>query len=45
MLCNLEPGDEVILPSYTFASTANAFCQYGAIPRFVDIRPRYAQHG
>jgi dTDP-4-amino-4,6-dideoxygalactose transaminase len=39
MLCNLQPGDEVILPSYTFVSTANAFCLFGAVPCFVDIRP------
>ena len=39
MLCDIEPGDEVVLPSYTFVSTANAFCKYGAIPKFVDIRP------
>ena len=39
MLCDLQPGDEVILPSYTFVSTANAFVQQGAKPVFVDIRP------
>jgi dTDP-4-amino-4,6-dideoxygalactose transaminase len=39
MLCNLGPGDEVILPSFTFVSTANAFVQLGAKPIFVDIRP------
>ncbi|MEJ7639122.1 MAG: dTDP-4-amino-4,6-dideoxygalactose transaminase, partial [Singulisphaera sp.] len=39
MLCGLEPGDEVILPSFTFVSTANAFVRLGARPRFVDIRP------
>lgn len=39
MLCELEPGDEVILPSYTFVSTANAFVLQGAKPVFVDIRP------
>lgn len=38
MLCNLEPGDEVILPSFTFVSTANAFVRLGAKPVFVDIR-------
>lgn len=38
MLCDLEPGDEVILPSYTFVSTANAFVRAGARPVFVDIR-------
>ncbi|MDT3777886.1 dTDP-4-amino-4,6-dideoxygalactose transaminase [Nitrospira sp. MA-1] len=39
MLCNLGPGDEVILPSYTFVSTANAIVRLGAKPVFVDIRP------
>lgn len=39
MLCELQPGDEVILPSYTFVSTANAVVQQGARPVFVDIRP------
>lgn len=39
MLCDLQPGDEVILPSYTFTSTATAFVQFGAVPVFVDIRP------
>ena len=39
ILCNIEAGDEVIMPSYTFASTANAFVLRGAIPVFVDIRP------
>ena len=39
MLCDLEPGDEVIMPSYTFVSTANAFVRQGARPVFVDIRP------
>lgn len=38
MLCELEPGDEVIMPSYTFVSTANAFVLRGAVPVFVDIR-------
>lgn len=37
-LCNLKPGDEVILPSYTFSSTANAFVLAGARLVFVDIR-------
>lgn len=35
---NLQPGDEVIMPSYTFCSTANAFVLAGAKPVFVDIR-------
>jgi dTDP-4-amino-4,6-dideoxygalactose transaminase len=38
-LCNLQPGDEVIMPSYTFVSTASAFVRMGAMPVFVDIRP------
>jgi len=38
LLLDLEPGDEVIMPSYTFASTANAFVLRGAVPVFVDIR-------
>lgn len=39
MLCGIRPGDEVILPSYTFSSTANAFVLAGAKLVFVDIRP------
>lgn len=39
ILANLGPGDEVIMPSYTFVSTANAFVLRGATPVFVDIRP------
>ena len=39
LLCDLKPGDEVILPSYTFSSTANAFVLAGARLVFVDIRP------
>lgn len=38
MLAGIEPGDEVIMPSYTFISTANAFVLRGAVPVFVDIR-------
>ncbi|MCG6873288.1 MAG: dTDP-4-amino-4,6-dideoxygalactose transaminase [Gammaproteobacteria bacterium] len=38
-LYELGPGQEVIMPSYTFVSTANAFLRTGAIPRFVDIDP------
>jgi dTDP-4-amino-4,6-dideoxygalactose transaminase len=37
-LMDLGPGDEVIMPSYTFVSTANAFALKGAVPVFVDIR-------
>ena len=36
---NIQPGDEVIMPSFTFVSTANAFVLRGAVPVFVDIRP------
>lgn len=39
ILLDLQPGDEVIMPSYTFVSTANAFVLRGAVPVFVDIRP------
>ena len=39
LLCDLQPGDEVILPSYTFSSTATAFVLAGAKLVFVDIRP------
>jgi dTDP-4-amino-4,6-dideoxygalactose transaminase len=39
LLCDLQPGDEVIVPSYTFVSTANAFVLRGAKPVFVDVRP------
>ncbi len=38
LLLNLQPGDEVIMPSFTFVSTANAFVLRGAVPVFVDIR-------
>ncbi|MFD2643979.1 dTDP-4-amino-4,6-dideoxygalactose transaminase [Pseudomonas japonica] len=38
LLLELQPGDEVILPSFTFVSTANAFVLRGAVPVFVDIR-------
>ena len=38
ILCDIQPGDEVILPSYTFVSTANAFALRGGVPVFVDIR-------
>ncbi|NDG26271.1 MAG: aminotransferase class I/II-fold pyridoxal phosphate-dependent enzyme, partial [Proteobacteria bacterium] len=39
ILCNIRPGDEVIVPSYTFTSTVNAFVLRGARPVFCDIRP------
>lgn len=39
LLLNIKPGDEVIMPSYTFVSTADAFVLRGAVPVFVDIRP------
>ena len=39
LLLNVEPGDEIIMPSFTFVSTANAFVLRGATPVFVDIRP------
>jgi len=38
ILLDIEPGDEIIMPSYTFVSTANAFVLRGAVPVFVDIR-------
>jgi len=38
ILADIQPGDEVIMPSYTFVSTANAFVIRGAVPVFVDIR-------
>jgi dTDP-4-amino-4,6-dideoxygalactose transaminase len=39
LLADIKPGDEVIMPSYTFVSTANAFVLRGGVPVFVDIRP------
>ncbi|MCM1188886.1 MAG: dTDP-4-amino-4,6-dideoxygalactose transaminase [bacterium] len=39
LLCDIQPGDEVIMPAYTFVSTADAFVLRGAVPVFVDIRP------
>jgi dTDP-4-amino-4,6-dideoxygalactose transaminase len=39
LLLNIKAGDEVIMPAYTFVSTANAFALRGATPVFVDIRP------
>ena len=38
ILCNIQPGDEIIMPSFTFVSTANAFVLRGGVPVFVDIR-------
>lgn len=38
ILCDIEPGDEVIVPSFTFTSTVNAFVLRGAIPIFCDVR-------
>lgn len=39
LLAEIQPGDEVIMPAYTFVSTADAFVLRGAVPVFVDIRP------
>ena len=39
VLLRLQPGDEVIVPSFTFVSTANAFAIHGATPVFCDVRP------
>jgi len=39
ILANIQPANEVIMPSYTFVSTANAFVLRGGVPVFVDIRP------
>ena len=39
LLTDIQPGDEVIMPSFTFVSTANAFVLRGGVPVFVDIRP------
>ncbi len=39
LLLNIKEGDEIIMPSYTFVSTANAFVSKGAVPVFVDIDP------
>ena len=38
LLLNIQPGDEIIMPSYTFVSSANAFVLRGGVPVFVDIR-------
>jgi dTDP-4-amino-4,6-dideoxygalactose transaminase len=39
LLLDIQQGDEVIMPAYTFVSTANAFVLRGAVPVFIDIRP------
>lgn len=39
LLADIQPGDEVIMPSFTFVSTANAVVLRGGVPVFVDIRP------
>jgi len=39
LLLNIQPGDEIIVPSFTFVTTANAFVLRGAKPVFIDIRP------
>ena len=39
ILADIRPGDEIVMPSYTFVSTANAFALRGGVPVFVDIRP------
>lgn len=39
LLCDIKPGDEVILPSFTFVTSASAFVLRGATPVFIDIRP------
>jgi dTDP-4-amino-4,6-dideoxygalactose transaminase len=39
LLLDLQPGDEVVVPSFTFVSTVNAFLLRGARPRFIDVRP------
>ena len=39
LILDIVPGDEIIMPSYTFVSTANAFALRGGVPVFVDIRP------
>ena len=39
LLLDIQPGDEIVMPSFTFVSTANAFALRGGVPVFVDIRP------
>lgn len=38
-LINIQSGDEIIMPSFTFVSTANAFVSKGGVPVFIDINP------
>ena len=38
ILCDIQPGDEIIMPSFTFVSTANAFALRGGVIRFVDVK-------
>lgn len=45
LLCDLGPGDEVIIPSYTFVSTANAFALRGATIKFADNKPGHPNVG
>ena len=40
MLADIKPGDEVIIPSFTFSSSANAFVIFGGIPVFIDVNPK-----
>lgn len=40
LIIGIMPGDEVIMPSYTFVSSANAFVNYGAVPVFVDVEEK-----
>ncbi len=39
ILAGIQPGDEIIMPSFTFVSTANAFLLFGGVPVFVDVHP------
>jgi len=39
-MCGVQPGDEVLVPSYTFVATASAVVERGAVPRLVDVDPR-----
>jgi dTDP-4-amino-4,6-dideoxygalactose transaminase len=39
LLLDIRPGDEIVIPTFTFSSTANAFVLRGARPRFIDVRP------